>query len=138
MDSAAGGELFQLIVDKGSFFEHEAAEIMKYMLRGLAYLHGQNVVHRDLKPENILFKQPYNPEIGTMDYSSLVIADFGTSKLIKSKHKGMTTKIGSPGYAAPEVLQSVEYDEKCDIWSAGIINYILYVLIVGDLLDFTL
>lgn len=83
---------------------------------GVNYLHKKLIVHRDLKPENILFASD----------QTLKITDFGTGKLFRDKKKMKTTH-GTPYYIAPEVIDS-EYDEKCDIWSVGVI---LYAMING-------
>lgn len=73
-------------------------------------------MHRDLKPENILMnRDEKDPKI--------TIIDFGTSGIFDSEHK-MQQKFGTPYYIAPEVLKN-NYDEKCDLWSVGVILYIL-------------
>lgn len=112
-----GGELFDMITDKGCFSEKEASPIMKQLLSAICYCHQNNVVHRDLKPENILLdnKNDKNPVIKLIDW--------GGARYF-SKSKKMTKINGTPYYIAPEVLREV-YDEKCDIWSAGVILYIL-------------
>lgn len=112
-----GGELFEEIVNKITFSEHEAAGIIKQVLQGVSYCHNIGIVHRDLKPENILVDK----EQGGI----LKIIDFGTSAEF---NKGDTAKLstihGTSYYIAPEVLQK-KYDEKCDVWSIGVILYIL-------------
>ena len=79
--------------------------------------HRKNIVHRDLKPENILFE-------GSSVESTVKIIDFGRSKLLMPKEK-MVERAGSLFYMAPEVLQCKEYNQQCDIWSAGVILYLL-------------
>ena len=112
-----GGELFDMITEKGCFSEAEASPIMKQLLSAICYCHQNNIVHRDLKPENILLeaKKDSNPTIKLIDW--------GGARYF-SKNKKMTKINGTPYYIAPEVLNEV-YDEKCDIWSAGVIFYIL-------------
>lgn len=77
-------------------------------------MHKRKVVHRDLKPENILIDHESN---------TLKIADFG-SAVFNNLNKKLTDLVGTPYYMAPEVLQG-SYDEKCDVWSCGVILYIL-------------
>lgn len=81
------------------------------------YCHKLGIVHRDLKPENILFDSK-------KENSTIKIIDFGASaKLLKQGDK-LNKRIGTPFYVAPEVL-AANYNEKCDIWSLGVIMYIL-------------
>ena len=111
-----GGELFDIISDKGNFTEKEACLIMQQLLSAVCYSHQNGIVHRDIKPENILL------ESNSKDFT-IKIVDWGSATKIKPKEK-LETKNGSPYYIAPEVLKG-EYNEKCDIWSCGVILYIL-------------
>ena len=79
-------------------------------------MHKHNIVHRDLKPENLLLDSKEKN-------ASLKVIDFGTSRKFVRNIK-MTKLLGTPYYIAPEVLNS-NYDEKCDVWSCGVILYIL-------------
>ena len=112
------GELFNEIKAYAPFNETIAGYYMKQILKAVCYCHGMNIVHRDLKPENILIvkrmKNGCHP---------IKIIDFGTAKIF-SKEKRETLLIGSAYYIAPEVLDR-NYTEKCDIWSCGVIMYIL-------------
>lgn len=110
-----GGELFDMIVDKGSFNEDEAAWILKQLISAMNYIHTSNIVHRDLKPENIL--------LDTKKDNIIKIIDWGTARFFE-KNKKMNKVSGTPYYIAPEVLFE-KYDEKCDVWSCGVILYIL-------------
>ena len=110
-----GGELFDKIVEKGTLNEAEAAGMMKQLLSAVSYIHGNNIVHRDLKPENIL--------LDTKKQNILKIIDWGTARFFE-KNKKMNRISGTPYYIAPEVLLE-KYDEKCDVWSCGVIMYIL-------------
>lgn len=110
-----GGELFEKISENTSFSEKSAKIIIKQILSAVAYLHQKGFIHRDLKPENIVFEGN--------DEFTLKVIDFGTSRKIYPDSK-LTTKMGTPYYIAPEVLQK-SYDQKCDIWSIGVITYIL-------------
>jgi calcium-dependent protein kinase len=111
-----GGELFDKIKEhNSSFSEKDAAKILKAVLQAVAYCHSMGVVHRDLKPENILLEGN--------DFEHIKLIDFGTSTII-NKNKKFNEKLGTAYYIAPEVL-SKNYDEKCDLWSVGVIMYIL-------------
>ena len=89
---------------------------MKQILSCINYCHKNKIVHRDLKPENILLEQ-------NKEFDQIKIIDFGTS-LVYDPNKQLDEKLGTPYYIAPEVLNK-NYGEKCDIWSCGVICYIL-------------
>jgi calcium-dependent protein kinase len=89
---------------------------VQQILRCINYCHKNNVVHRDLKPENVLLEQ-------NKDFDQIKIIDFGTSLVIK-EGKNLDEKLGTPYYIAPEVLNK-KYNEKCDLWSIGVITYIV-------------
>ncbi|OMJ74115.1 hypothetical protein SteCoe_27035 [Stentor coeruleus] len=116
MDYCAGGELFDKIIEMKKFNEAQAAKIMSQLLSAIAYCHEKHVIHRDLKPENILLEEK-------QDSLSIKVADFGSSCFLDSKKK-LSGCFGSAYYIAPEVLIG-DYNEKCDIWSAGVIMFIL-------------
>ncbi len=112
------GELFQVILENAPFKEFKVAHIMFQIFSAVNYCHSSNIIHRDLKPENIL--------IHSIDENGnyfIKIIDFGTAKLY-AKNKSENKLIGSSYYIAPEVLKK-DYNEKCDIWSCGVIMYIM-------------
>ena len=84
------------------------------MVSAIAYLHSEGVCHRDLKLENVMFRDKSMTEV--------CLIDFGMAKIAKGNHLG--TKLGTPYYVAPEVLNG-QYCLKCDVWSLGIIAYFL-------------
>ncbi|CAD8052575.1 unnamed protein product [Paramecium primaurelia] len=112
----SGGELFDRIKKMSSFSESIAADYIRQILLATLHCHEQNIVHRDLKPENIIF-------ISEDPQSQLKVIDFGTSRKFDNQ-KVMSKRLGTPYYIAPEVLGH-SYTEKCDIWSCGVILYIL-------------
>ncbi|XP_038661045.1 calcium/calmodulin-dependent protein kinase type IV-like isoform X1 [Scyliorhinus canicula] len=117
LELVTGGELFDRIVEKGYYSEKDAAGAVKQILQAVAYLHENGIVHRDLKPENLLYDSP------TPD-ALLKIADFGLSKIVDDQVT-MKTVCGTPGYCAPEILRGSLYGPEVDMWSVGVITYIL-------------
>ncbi|XP_062522193.1 calcium/calmodulin-dependent protein kinase type 1D-like [Corticium candelabrum] len=115
MELVSGGELFDRIVAKGSYSEKDASTLTKQILEAVNYLHIMGIVHRDLKPENLLY---YSED----EDSKIMISDFGLSKMDVDQ---MATACGTPGYVAPEVLQQRPYGKEVDMWSIGVIAYIL-------------
>ena len=111
------GELFNEIVDNAPFSEPVAANIMYQIFSAVNYCHNMNIIHRDLKPENILIEKK------EVKNYSIKIIDFGTAKLYE-KNKNEKKVIGSSYYIAPEVLTE-NYNQMCDLWSCGVILYIL-------------
>lgn len=116
MELVSGGELFDRIVEKGSYTEKDASHLIRQVLEAVDYMHEQGVVHRDLKPENLLY---YSQD----EDSKIMISDFGLSKMEDSGI--MATACGTPGYVAPEVLAQKPYGKAVDVWSIGVISYIL-------------
>ena len=135
MELLRGGELFDTIVQRGCFTEREARRVMRQLLQAVSHCHALGIVHRDLKPENLLF---------TKDLGDLKIIDFGYAAILEpgAQLRGLS---GTPDYAAPEVLSwydegdseievgrgagaaatAVEYGAAVDMWSVGVVLYIL-------------
>jgi calcium-dependent protein kinase len=112
-----GGELFDRIIES-KFGEKDAAIVMKQILSGVNYMHQSSIAHRDIKPENFL--------LATKDAiakTTLKIIDFGLSCYFEAG-KLLKTKAGTPYYVAPEVLAG-GYDQACDVWSCGVIMYVI-------------
>ncbi|KAL5543239.1 hypothetical protein UlMin_010949 [Ulmus minor] len=116
MELCEGGELFDRIISKGHYTERAAAKITKTMLEVCKVCHKNGVIHRDLKPENFLFKD-------NSETSDLKAIDFGLSMFFQPGQR-FCEIVGSPYYMAPEVLRR-NYGPEVDIWSAGVILYIL-------------
>jgi calcium-dependent protein kinase len=121
-----GGELFEHIIARGKFSESYASKIIKQILSAIKHLQDRGICHRDLKPENILFESKSKD-------ASIRLIDFGLAKyyntqeskqVLQSPAHLMRTRIGTPYYMAPEVLDGA-YDESCDMWSIGVITYCL-------------
>ncbi|KAL3640272.1 hypothetical protein CASFOL_015240 [Castilleja foliolosa] len=117
MELCEGGELLDRILSRGGkYTEDDAKTVMMQILNVVAFCHLQGVVHRDLKPENFLF-------ISKEEDSSLKVIDFGLSDYVKPDEK-LNDVVGSAYYVAPEVLHRA-YSIEADVWSIGVIAYIL-------------
>ena len=112
------GELFNEIIKVGKFDEGQSAFIMNQIFKAITYCHSLNIIHRDLKPENIMITE--REKNGCLQVKRI---DFGTAK-ISEKGQSENRYVGSSYYMAPEVIKR-KYNEKCDIWSCGVIMYIL-------------
>ncbi|GAB4856032.1 Calcium-dependent protein kinase 8 [Ancistrocladus abbreviatus] len=116
MELCEGGELFDRIVARGHYTERAAAAVTKTIVEVVQMCHRHGVIHRDLKPENFLFANK-------RENSALKAIDFGLSVFFKPGDR-LTEIVGSPYYMAPEVLKR-NYGPEIDVWSAGVILYIL-------------
>jgi serine/threonine protein kinase len=128
MELLEGGELLYQVGKRTSggaqsYTEDDARHLMLQILSAIAYLHSRGIVHRDLKPENLLFKDK-TPQ------SPLKLCDFGLSSFVTDKNAALTQWCGTPDFTAPEVINQKGYDQQVDMWSAGVI---LYLLLSGTL-----
>lgn len=122
LEYAKGGELFNKVA-KGRLKEDVARKYFQQLISAVDFCHSRGVYHRDLKPENLLLDENEN----------LKVSDFGLSALAESRRQDglLHTTCGTPAYVAPEVINRKGYDgAKADIWSCGVI---LYVLLAGYL-----
>ncbi|KAL6065602.1 calcium calmodulin-dependent protein kinase type 1G [Balamuthia mandrillaris] len=118
MELVKGKELFDKIVERGMYSERDASNIIFQVVSAVDYLHENGIAHRDLKPENLLAAGDGADEI-------IKIADFGFAKSFSEDGEKLMTSCGSPGYVAPEILTAESYDKSVDMWSVGVIVYIL-------------
>lgn len=121
----SGGELYDTISKWNYFNEEKAAYILLQILSAVNYLHSLKIVHRDIKPENMLVENKLKNEKND-ELINIKLIDFGTCNYYDG-NKSLTLRVGSPYYIAPEVLKR-KYNEKCDIWSCGVI---LFIMLVG-------
>ena len=123
MEECKGGEVFSKIIErinaKLMYSEKDAANIIKQVISCINYCHNKNICHRDLKPENLLYLKD-GPEKDNL----IKVIDFGLSQNANK----LKSRVGTAYYVSPEVLRG-NYTEKCDIWSAGVI---LYLLLTGE------
>eukprot|EP00744_Colponema_vietnamica_P005054 GILI01007444.1.p1 GENE.GILI01007444.1~~GILI01007444.1.p1 ORF type:complete len:482 (-),score=107.47 GILI01007444.1:105-1550(-) len=128
LDVLEGGMLFDRVVQMKHYSERDASRLIKNFLLALEHIHSKGIMHRDLKPENLLLKKmPTSADVDASSLTDVALADFGLAGYTPG-----STCCGSPSYIAPEVInvgylrtQKDPYDGKCDVWSLGVIAYIL-------------
>jgi calcium-dependent protein kinase len=116
----SGGELLDKINEAGNLNEDVSSFLMKQIFSAVDFCHQKGIIHRDLKPENILIE---SEEEANKEFFTVKIIDFGTSGKLKSGEMFNLT-VGTPLYVSPEVLKN-KYNEKCDMWSCGVIMYMM-------------
>ena len=138
VDYVSGGELFDRIVKRRYYSEREACQVVGSLLSAVAFLHSKNIIHRDIKPENILIASEDND-------TDIRLSDFGLAKIFEEPNEDFTmggesfspptspklrrqrayTTLGTDYYIAPEVLKGEGYGKQVDLWSVGVVTYIL-------------
>lgn len=111
-----GKTLFQHIIENGNQSESKSLLIILQVLQGINYLHKKNIIHRDIKPDNII--------INDNKHKKIVICDLGFGSLIQEINE-LFYKCGTPGFMAPEILNEEDYDFKIDIFSAGVVFFLI-------------
>jgi len=115
LEVVAGGELFDRIVQRVYYSEKEARDLVWVLLDVLHHIHSKRIAHRDIKPENLLLKSAHNDH-------DIKLADFGFATEAK---KPMRELCGTPAYVAPEIIKEKPYGLEVDMWSCGVIVFIL-------------
>lgn len=121
MERVCGGELFDLLKTRQYFSEFESCYIMYHLLIALQYLHNCGIMHRDIKPENVLLELTSDKQ----RIVTLKVIDFGLACMFRSGEL-IYDPCGTPAYVAPEILRNEGYNAKVDMWSSGVIAYLLY------------
>lgn len=120
------GDLFKIIKqNENGLPEYTVAHIMKQILSAVSYIHAANIINRDLRLENVLVESKEIKIVNGDEFPiyNIRIGDFKSARSFKNSKK-LNKKVGNPYYIAPEVLKR-RYTEKCDLWSCGVIMYIL-------------
>lgn len=117
LELVTGGELFDFIAEKDELLESEAILFMRQILKGLAYMHSQSIGHFDLKPENIMLSEK-------VSQPNIKLIDFGLAHRLELGQEYRSTS-GTPQYIAPEVIKNEPLSTAADMWSIGVITYIL-------------
>ncbi|KAM3592903.1 uncharacterized protein V6R79_001423 [Siganus canaliculatus] len=120
LEFAAGGEIFNQCVaerEDEAFSEDDVKRLMRQILEGVAFLHQSNVVHLDLKPQNILLTS-------SSPLGDIKIVDFGLSRMVSS-HQELREIMGTPEYVAPEILNYEPISTATDMWSIGVLAYVM-------------
>jgi len=115
-----GQKLFDKLLAQGPYMERDAIRVVRQVLSALLYIHSNGIAHRDIKPENIL-------STGEGENEIVKLTGFGFSKSFVSQI--LNTQVGSPWYVASEVIEGKEHDKSVDMWSLGVI---VYILLCGD------
>ncbi|XP_016002883.2 serine/threonine-protein kinase 33 isoform X3 [Rousettus aegyptiacus] len=126
MELCEDGTLKEILDRKGHFSENETRWIIQSLASAIAYLHSNDIVHRDLKLENMLVKSSFIDDNNEMNLN-IKVTDFGLAVKKHGRSEAMLqTTCGTPIYMAPEVINAHDYSQQCDIWSIGVIMYILF------------
>lgn len=120
MEFMSGGDVFDQIVERTSYTEQDARELVKTLLTAVKCMHTNGIAHRDIKPQNLLLP---SKEAG----AHMKLCDFGFARRVHTPNS-ITHRVGTPTYVAPEVLKNIPHDERVDMWSLGVT---IFVLLVG-------
>ncbi|GAM17088.1 hypothetical protein SAMD00019534_002620 [Acytostelium subglobosum LB1] len=117
LELVTGGELFDKIVERNSYTEEDAAKLVNTLTRVIHYIHSKDIVHCDLKPENLLYSD-------NSDSAIIKLCDFGLSQRCTHGEK-LRSLVGTATFMAPEIMTGNGYSKEVDMWSLGVIIYIL-------------
>ena len=120
MEHMAGGDVFDQIVQRNKYTEKDARDLVVTLLTAVGSIHQAGIAHRDIKPQNLLL-------LSADDSASIKIGDFGFARRVHTP-ESLTSRCGTPSYVAPEILKNIPHDQRTDLWSIGVV---IYVLLVG-------
>lgn len=121
LELCEGGELYDRIQKKKFYQESDAKLLARNLLQAVAFIHSKGIMHRDLKPENVLL-------VSKVSHTDIKVSDFGLARLAADYPRRLprsTSICGSDFYLAPELIKQEEYGREIDIWSSGVIVYIV-------------
>ncbi|KAM4723197.1 serine/threonine-protein kinase 33 [Rhinophrynus dorsalis] len=138
MELCEGGELGEIVHRRKRLSESETRHVIHSLASAIAYLHKNDIVHRDLKLENILVKSNDSSDSEEMTLN-IKVTDFGLAvqKGGVGSENMLQSTCGTPIYMAPEIINAHDYSQQCDIWSVGVITYMLFELIKKGELNFS-
>jgi len=119
MEFMAGGDVFDQIVERTSYTEKDARDLVKTLLKAVKCLHEHGIAHRDIKLQNLLLPSKH-------EGSQMKLCDFGFARRVHTPNS-ITHRVGTPTYVAPEVLKNIPHDERVDMWSVGVTMHVLLV-----------
>jgi calcium/calmodulin-dependent protein kinase I len=119
MEYMAGGDVFDNIVKMTSYTEKDARDLTVKLLKAVSSIHRAGIAHRDIKPQNLLLSSKENN-------ASIKIGDFGFARRVHTP-ESLTTRVGTPTYVAPEILKNIPHDQRADLWSIGVVVFVLLV-----------
>lgn len=117
MELMEGGDVFDRILSLNNYNENDARELAKVLLLAVDEMHKNGVAHRDIKPQNIFLGCKHSN-------CKIKVGDFGFAKRVHTP-KSLTVRCGTPSYVAPEIVKNQPYDQSCDMWSVGVVIYVM-------------
>lgn len=120
MEYCVGGDVFDRIVQYTTYTENDARALAKILLKAVKSIHDTGIAHRDIKPQNLLL-------LSSDDNALIRVADFGFARRVHTP-ESLTSRVGTPSYVAPEILKNIPHDQHVDLWSVGVV---IFVLLVG-------
>ncbi|GAX11735.1 hypothetical protein FisN_7Lh115 [Fistulifera solaris] len=119
MENMTGGDVFDRIILMNRYTEKDARDLVVVLLKAVSSMHEIGIAHRDIKPQNLLLKSPQSN-------ADVKVGDFGFARRVHTP-ESLSTRFGTPSYVAPEILKNIPHDTRVDLWSIGVVTFILLV-----------